>query len=138
LEPWIVTVICVVLVAPAVSVMVYVNTSLTVLAVARKACTVALLLSTVYVYVPLAAMVIEPNEPTTNDPTLPEADPTAPLATPLTALVSPASTSVSFVSTLPVGLVPAAPLDVPPASTAIAVSTTAVGVSLAPWIVTVI
>ena len=76
--------------------------------------------------------------PVTAEPTLDEAEPTTPAATPLTVLVSPESMSVSFVRTLPVGFVPAVPFVVPPASTAVAVSPTAVGASLAPWIVTVI
>ena len=53
-----------------------------------------------------------------------------PALTPLTVFVSPASMSVSLVRTLPVGLVPAVPLAVPPASTAVAVSATAIGLSL--------
>ena len=38
---------------------------------------------------------------------------------------------------MPVGLVPAVPLAMPPASTAVAVSATATTASLAPWMVTV-
>ena len=81
---------------------------------------------------------IEPYVPVTAEPTLVDAEPTTPAATPLTAFVSPESGSVSLVSTLPVGFVPAVPSATPPASTAVAVSVTATGASLAPWIVTVI
>jgi hypothetical protein len=42
-----------------------------------------------------------------------------------------------LVSTLPVALLPAVPLLVPPASTAVALSATAVGLSFWPWMVTV-
>ena len=87
-------------------------------------------MSTVYVYAPLDAILMVPYVPVTLEPTLIDALPTTPAATPETAFVSPESASVSLVKTLPVGLVPAVPLLTPPASTAVAVSTTAVGAVL--------
>ena len=63
--------------------------------------------------------------------------PVVPARMPVTVLVSPLSTSVSLVNTLPVGLVPAVPLSLPPASVAVAVLATATGASLVPLMVTV-
>ncbi len=63
-------------------------------------------------------------------PTEPTALPAVPAVTPVTVMVSPMSLSESLFRTLPVGLVPAAPLLTPPASIAVAVSTTAWGASL--------
>ncbi|MNE83180.1 hypothetical protein D3C80_1799730 [compost metagenome] len=51
---------------------------------------------------------------------------------PVSTLPSLASTSVSLVSRLPLGSMPGMALKVPPASTAMAVSSTATGLSLRP------
>ena len=75
-------------------------------------------------------MVIDPNAPETFAPTEPDALTETPATTPSTAIESPVSMSVSFVNTLPDGFMPAVPFAVPPASTAIAASETATGVSL--------
>ena len=66
--------------------------------------------------------------------------PRIPAARPVTTRVSPLpdeSTSESLVNTLPVALLPDVPLATPPASVALAVSTTATGLSFWPWIVIV-
>jgi len=70
--------------------------------------------------------------PTVPDVPLPAS---VPVRTALTALVSPLitlSTSVSLVNTLPLPFDPSVPLAIPPASTAVAVSSTPTGASLAP------
>ncbi|MNZ95203.1 hypothetical protein D3C78_1143370 [compost metagenome] len=61
----------------------------------------------------------------------------APARIPVRTLLSLASTSVSLVSRLPLGSMPGMLLKVPPASTAMALSLTAVGSSLRPRMVTV-
>ena len=78
-----------------------------------------------------------PYNPVTGEDTDPAAEAWTPASTPITVLVSPASGSVSFVSTLPLGLVPAVPLLTPPASTAVALSETAIGASLTAVMLTV-
>ena len=141
LDPWIVIVTVATEVAPAVSAIVYVNVSLSVWLVNRSACTEVFVLSTVYVYDPSEAMLIEPYVPVTLKPTEPAAVACEPATTPVTVLVSPfpvLSTSVSLVSTLPIGVVPVVPLETPPASTAVLLSLPATGVSFNPVIVTVI
>ena len=79
-----------------------------------------------------------PNVPFSDEPTDPLALPAVPATTPITVPVSPESTSISLLSTFPVGLVPANPLETPPASMAVVISTVAVGASLFPRTVTTI
>ncbi len=130
LAPWIVTVIWVVLVRPAVSRIVYVKTSVNVLAEVRRACTDGVTVVDGVGVRPIGSNADRTERPSNCRTHRAVAEACTPAATPLTVFVSPASTSVSLVRTLPVGFVPAVPFDNPPASTAVAESATAIGVSL--------